>query len=282
MKWYSKYIPLLGIEFSKLPAETVRSIRESLRPTATNDNVEVSVVVIAYNEERNLAQCLWSLGENRSKYPFEIIVVNNRSTDATQEIIDSLGVKSFYEEIPGAGAARQRGLIEAKGKYYLCIDSDTLYPPKYIETMVGALKQEGTAAVYTLWNFIPDDKNGPFALMLYQWFRDIHKRLQSFKRPELGVGGAAFGFHTALGRQIGFRTDIKRGEDGSMALALKKYGKLRFISSDKARVMTSVRTLSREGSLLDIFWQRVTRSARGIKEYTHKKDEYKDLDSNKL
>jgi hypothetical protein len=59
-----------------------------------------------------------------------------------------------------------------------------------------------------------------------------------------------FGFDTALARKIGFRTDIVRGEDGSLALAMKPYGKLVFITSRKARVLTGNDTLDANGSLL--------------------------------
>lgn len=282
MKWYKRYYAILGTPFTQLDTATIEQIRHSVAHNTTTDSPEVTVAVIAYNEERNLAGCVWSLAENKSKYPFEIVVVNNRSTDRTQQVIDTLGVRGLFEEIPGAGAARQRGLIEARGKYYLCIDSDTLYPPRYIETMVNALSRKDTSAVYSVWNFIPDEKNGVVALTIYQWFRDLHKWIQSFKRPELGVGGAAFAFRTEHGRQIGFRTDIKRGEDGSMALALKQYGKLRILMSSRARVMTSVRTLSREGSLIELFWLRVKRAFGNIREYTHTKETYEDTDVNKF
>jgi len=53
-----------------------------------------------------------------------------------------------------------------------------------------------------------------------------------------------FGFNTELGRKFGFRTDIIRGEDGSLALAMKPYGKLVFIHAGKARVMTGYGTLN--------------------------------------
>lgn len=282
MRWYSKYLPVYGKDISEVNPENIKSVIQALKQNVCYQSPEVSVVIIAHNEEKNLLACLWSLADNRSKYPFEIIVVNNGSTDKTQELIDLIGVKSFYEERLGAGSARQCGLERAQGHYYLCIDSDTIYPPSYVQTMTAALKQKDTAAVYSLWNFIPDEKNSFFSLSIYQFFRDIHKLLQSIKRPELGVGGAAFGFPTAYGRKIGFRTDIKRGEDGSMALALKGYGKLRFLINQKARVMTSSRTLSREGSLLQIFFRRLTKSAKGIKEYTHTKSEYADMDENKF
>ena len=283
MRWYKKYLPVYGKSASTVDPEIIKTVSQTIKNSVSTDPTpEVSVVIIAYNEEANLLACLWSLADNKSQYPFELIVVNNNSTDGTQSLIDKLGVLNYFEEKPGAGSARQCGLNHAKGKYYLCIDSDTIYPPKYIETMTKALKQPGVSAVYSLWNFIPDEKNSILSLTIYQWFRNIHKRLQSIKRPELGVGGAAFGFYTEYGRKIGFRTDIKRGEDGSMALSLKEYGILKFVINRKARVMTSVRTISREGTLLQTFFRRLKKSVKNAKEYTHSKKEYADTDTNKF
>ena len=90
----------------------------------------------------------------------------------------------------------------------------------------------------------------------------------------------AFGFNTELGRKFGFRTDIIRGEDGSLALAMKPYGKLVFITSRKARVLTSNGTLNTEGTLLNNIWIRVIKALKGVTGLFTKKTEYKDEDSN--
>ena len=68
-----------------------------------------------------------------------------------------------------------------------------------------------------------------------------------------------FGFNTELGRRFGFRTDIIRGEDGSLALAMKPFGKLVFIRSGKARVMTGYGTLNNDGSLFNSFKVRLVK-----------------------
>ena len=47
-----------------------------------------------------------------------------------------------------------------------------------------------------------------------------------------------FAYRIEEGKKVGFRVDIKRGEDGSLALGLKKYGKLFFLHNKKARAIT--------------------------------------------
>ena len=105
---------------------------------------------------------------------------------------------------------------------------------------------------------IPDSDYGAEGL------RDIYLRLQAIQRPELCVRGMAFSFNTEIGRRFGFRTDIIRGEDGSLALAMKPYGKIVFITSRKARVLTSNGTLNSEGSLIDNIWIRVIKALKEI------------------
>lgn len=115
------------------------------------------------------------------------------------------------------------------GKYHLCIDADTLYPPQYISTMIKVLQDKEVAGAYALWSFLPNEHH--LGLFFYETLRDLYLKIQNLNRPELNVRGMAFAFHTETARKEGFRTDILRGEDGSLALALKKYGKLRFVTA---------------------------------------------------
>src|SRR5690606_25605741 len=70
---------------------------------------EVTVIVAAWNEEINILNCISSLSCIETNIPFEIIVVNNNSTDNTQKTIDNLRVRRLYEPVPGCGPARQLG-----------------------------------------------------------------------------------------------------------------------------------------------------------------------------
>ena len=114
-------------------------------------------VAIAHNEEKRILSCLWSLCENQHNYPVEILVINNHSTDHTEEVLKELGVTYFNEYQKGPGFARQCGLNHARGKYHLCIDADTLYPPQYISTMIKVLQDKEVAGAYALWSFLPNE-----------------------------------------------------------------------------------------------------------------------------
>lgn len=281
MKWYQKYLPAFEKDLTEIP----RSVQEEISYKLQNfisDSPLVSVVIIAHNEERHLWGCLWSLADNLCDFPVEIIGIDNLSNDHTGEIFRQSGIRYFQESRKGPGHARQCGLEQAKGQYYICIDADTLYPPCYIQTLFRQLKRKGVAGVYALWSFLPGEQYSQRKLFIYETLRDIHLKIQSFRRPELCVRGMVFGFNTSYGRQIGFRTDIIRGEDGSLALDLKKYGKLKFVTSRNARAITSTSTLSNDGSLLQSLKVRMKKHLKSFTGYFTTKDEYQDEDTNLL
>jgi hypothetical protein len=279
MKWYTKYLQVYEKPFADAPQSVIDEVRNKLAKLQSNQPV-VTVSLIGYNEEKRLLACLWSLSEMICKYPVEIIGVDNESTDRTAEIYQATGIPYYTENQHSCGFARLCGLNNAKGKYHINIDSDTLYPPHYVETMIKVLEKPGVVAVSSLWSYIPDKNHSWIGLKFYEFARDVHLYLQSFKRPELSVRGLVFAYRTDYARQVGIRTDIRRGEDGSLALGLKKYGKIVFVRKRKARAVTGYGTISADGSLLNSFKVRVLYALKGIGGIFSKKEVYKDEDSN--
>ena len=141
MKWYADYLSIYDKPFTQAPQAVINQVKDKIRQLATHAPL-VSVVAIAHNEEKRILSCLWSLCENQHNYPVEILVINNHSTDHTEEVLKELGVTYFNEYRKGPGFARQCGLNHARGKYHLCIDADTLYPPQYISTMIKVLQDK--------------------------------------------------------------------------------------------------------------------------------------------
>ena len=110
--WYDKYLSIYGKPFSEVPQHIIEEIKERLSCLQSSEP-QVSVVVIAYNEECRLAACLWSLSELKSQYPIEILGVNNNSKDATENVYQTLGVPYYNETRQSPGFARQCGLQHA-------------------------------------------------------------------------------------------------------------------------------------------------------------------------
>ena len=278
--WYDKYLSIYGKSLEEIPDSVWDEIKTKLARKQSQEPL-ASIVVIAYNEERRLAACLWSLSELQTKYPIEILGVNNNSKDRTEEVYQRLGLPYFNETQQSPGFARQCGLEHAKGKYHFCIDADTFYPHRYVDLMMTKLERPDVSCVSSFWSFFPDEKHSRFGLFLFELIRDTFLWIQHFKRPELCVRGMVFAFKTDLARKVKIRTDIRRGEDGSLALSLKPYGKIAFLYNRKARPITGYGTLN-EGSLLQSLWYRFRVQIKGISRIFYKTDHYEDTEENMM
>lgn len=257
MSWYSKYLAVYEKPFSNISEEIVSEVKDKLQDKQS-DNPLASVTIIAYNEGNRLLSCLWSLSESVCKYPIEIIGVNNNSKDKTEDVFKAVELPYYNELNRSCGYARNCGLQNAKGRYHICIDGDTMYPPEYIEILINELQKPDVVAVSSLWSYIPDKQHSLLSIKMYEFFRNIYLRIQSIQRPELAVRGMVFGYVADLGKKVGgYRVNIKRGEDGAMALGLKDYGKIIFIRNKKAKAITGYGTLNIDGSFFNSFKKRV-------------------------
>ena len=277
-KWYDKYLSIYGKSINDIPNDVLDRIQHQLAEKQCSEPL-ISVVVIAYNEECRLAACLWSLSDLQTNYPIEILGVNNNSKDKTEEVYQRLGLPYFNESRQSPGFARQCGLDHAKGKYHFCIDADTFYPPRYVDLMMTKLTKPDVSCVSSFWSFFPDEKHSSFGLFFYELVRDLFLYVQHFKRPELCVRGMVFAFNVKYARQVKVRTDIRRGEDGSLALSLKPFGKIAFLYHRQARPITGYGTIGSQ-SLWQSFVQHVKIQGRGLSRIFYKKDHYEDRDDN--
>jgi glycosyltransferase involved in cell wall biosynthesis len=278
MAWYDKYMSIYGKPFDEVSPNIVTGIKSQIASMQAIDPL-VSIVVCAYNEEKRLAACLWSLSEIKSKYPIEILGVNNNSADKTEDIYKVLGVPYFNEPRQSPGYARQCGLQHARGKYHFYIDADTFYPAEYVDKMMEKLTQPEVACVSTFWSFYPDKYHSLFSLYIYELIRDIFLWVQHFKRPELCVRGMVMAFKADYAKQIKIRTDIRRGEDGSLALELKRYGKISFVYNRKIRPITGYGTIG-SNSIWKSLVNNVKSQLKGISRVFYQVDHYKDQDDN--
>ncbi len=276
--WYDKYLTIYGKSLDEIPEHIWDEIKGKLAEKQSKEPL-ASVVVIAYNEEKRLAACLWSLSELQTAYPIEIIGVNNNSKDKTEEVYQRLGLPYYNEQKQSPGFARQCGLEHAKGKYHFCIDADTFYPPRYVDLMMSKLTQPNVSCVSSFWSFFPDANHSHLGLFLFELARDMFLFVQHFKRPELCVRGMVFAFNADYARQVKIRTDIRRGEDGSLALSLKPYGKIAFLYHRKARPVTGYGTIGSQ-SIWQSFIQHVKVQGKGITRIFFKKDHYEDSEDN--
>lgn len=128
----------------------------------------ISVIIPAYQHARDVVLCLESLFR-QTFIDFEIILVNDGSTDGTEEVVKPFldRITYIYQENRGGNAARNRGAREAKGKYLFFCDADLVLKPEVLAKMLKSLKENPEASyvycsfrygmkVFRLWSFDAD------------------------------------------------------------------------------------------------------------------------------
>jgi len=221
-------------------------------PTARSEGLPfVSVVIPAYNEENYLFSCLESIGKQDYAGEYEVIVVDNASTDNTAKIARDWGARVVYESKRSPAAARQKGAEVATGEVIAFIDADTQAPTYWLSTIVSrfARKPEMVAI------------SGPYAYCDAGRFSKITSYIGNFInividqlfRKVLNKGGAIWGCNFAVRRSAfwevgGFDTSIKfYGEEYELSLRLRMAGKGGIIP--RLFVLTSARRLKRMGAV---------------------------------
>ncbi len=210
--------------------------------------MKLSVVIPAYNEERFIGKLLTSLKSQTFPYPFEIIVVDNDSTDKTADIAKKFGALIVKEKKRGYSFACNAGFYKAKGEIIARADADYIVPENWL---------------YNIWQAFKNDKNliavgGPTFPLESNWWENIFyfpgiiiwmyilKFLgRGFLFPSMAVRRQAF---LSTG---GFDTSIAFGEDTDMCLRLKRLGKIRM--ARELYIYTSIRRVRSLGIVKTIF-----------------------------
>lgn len=111
------------------------------------DKALISIIVPVYNVEKYMDECMDSL-VNQSYQNLEIVLVNDGSTDSSYEICQKWRerdkrIRLLDQDNRGQGAARNRGVKEAKGDWIAFVDADDWIDDRYIEVMMNAVIKEG-------------------------------------------------------------------------------------------------------------------------------------------
>lgn len=213
--------------------------------------MKVSVVVPAHNEEKYIATTLGAL--LKQDYPdYEIIVVNNASSDKTFEVASSFeGVKVVTETSKGLLYARERGRKEATGDIIANIDADCQPVPGWISAGVKIFKQDPTIVCASGPYDYHDGKPAFRAFSSFVQktvYKATHSFLQFFRRGAVMIGGNNFISAEALRKIGGYDTSILfYGEDTDTAKRLSAVG--RMIFDPKLTMATSARRYLADGTL---------------------------------
>jgi glycosyltransferase involved in cell wall biosynthesis len=206
---------VLFVQAGRLPPRDARTVGSRASPAATNDPRRqpelVSVVMPVRNGEAHIEEQLAALAAQTYDRPWELVVVDNGSTDASIEITErwrdrlpTLRVVDASERA-GLNHARNRGAAEAGGEFLAFCDADDVVEPEWLERLVeaGALADivEGRADEATL--NVPEVRawrpSGP----------EIALRVRHSFLPS--VDGGNCGMWTRVAREIGWDESFRYG-----------------------------------------------------------------------
>ncbi len=120
----------------------------------------ITVIIPVYNGEKTILSTIESV-INQTFYDFELVVINDGSTDSTLEIINSIAdsrlqVFSYFNA--GLSVSRNRGISHAKSEYISFIDADDLWTTDKLETQLRALQDNPQASVAYSWTDYIDEQ----------------------------------------------------------------------------------------------------------------------------
>ncbi len=127
--------------------------------------LEMTVVIPFYNAAATLARCIEALEAQR--YPrerFEIILVDNNSTDGSADIVRRCGgVRLLREAAQGAYVARNRGVAASRGNILVFTDPDCIAEPDWLASIAAAMENPGTEIV--IGGYVPPADSASIGLL---------------------------------------------------------------------------------------------------------------------
>jgi len=196
-----------------------------------------SVVIPAFNEEKFISKTIESLFRQDFKN-FEIIIVDNNSTDRTAEIAKKFGTTLIFEKNQGISFARQKGFSAAKGEIIVSTDADTILPEDWLSRIFEEFKNDknlvafgGSCLLYS--GPISARFASRFFLPLFLIFDRIFSGGWNLMGCNMAIRKEAF---LKVG---GFNTNLKINEESEISNRLRKIGKV--ILNPNFKVKTSGR-----------------------------------------
>jgi len=189
----------------------------------------VSVVIVTYNKADTIGPAIESV-LRQTYQDFEILVVDDGSTDETAERVRAFGdrVRHLPKENGGTGSARNLGLAEARGEYVAFLDGDDLWLPRKLEVQMAAFQREPDLVAVQCSAYCVNNE-----LEVVEW-RACSPARDSLLNFLLFRNLPAFSSAVVIRRDVacrlgGFGTDLVILSDWDMACRLARTGTLRSV-----------------------------------------------------
>ena len=199
-------------------------------------DVEASVVIPVYNREKTICDAVNSALSQKTKFKFNVIVVDNHSTDKTTELLRGFHDERLIHIIPerydlGIGGCWNTAIHDDRcGRFAVQLDSDDLYSsPKTLQQIVDAFYKQNAAMVIGSYRMCDFDLNTlPPGLIDHAEWTDENGPNNALRINGLGAPRA---FFTPLLRQVGF-PNTSYGEDYALGLIFSRHYRIGRIFSE--------------------------------------------------
>lgn len=193
----------------------------------------VSVIIPTYNYGRFVADAVIS-AQSQTLKPIEIIVVDDGSTDGTEDVVRGLGeqVRYIKQHHAGVCSARNRGVIESRGKLLAFLDSDDTWEPTKLEKQAAkfacdyeiglvhcGMREFASESNATIRTYLDGDE-GWVAGAIALWERPVI----------IGPGGSIMVSRVVFDEVGGFDERLTNGEDWEFCLRVARKYKIGFVA----------------------------------------------------
>ena len=189
---------------------------------AKNGKIDVSIVVPVYNGQDTIDSCVKSLLE--TDYPqdqFEIIVVNNNSNDKTLEILEAYkkDISIIHENRRGPSAARNAGILNARGKYIAFTDADCIVDKQWLANIIKPLQRKKIGIVGGKTSTVPGSNH------IEQFCEKLHDHSKSLKRKRPRAVSLNWASRKEVLQEQGmFDEDFIRAQDTELSFRISQAG----------------------------------------------------------
>jgi glycosyltransferase involved in cell wall biosynthesis len=188
--------------------------------------LQFSIIIPVYNRPQEIEELLLSLTKQNYSHNFEVIIVEDGSTNKSDKIAlkynDKLNINYFYKQNSGAGASRNFGMERATGNYFIIFDSDCIIPPNYLIEVAKALSLNytdaygGADSAHNSFTTIQKAINYSMTSFLTTGgIRGSKKAIDKFQPRSFNLGISKKAFETTNGF-----SDMKIGEDIDLTFRL--------------------------------------------------------------
>lgn len=223
--------------------------------------MKISIIIPAYNEEKNLPKLIKSLRKQNLK-GFEIIVVDNNSTDNTFKIAKKLADKAYKYKKQGSSLARNFGAKKASGEIVAFLDSDSIVYPHWIEIVRNAFKDKNLLLISGIGLYESGFMPNAFSYFIFL----SNKILTILGNPMLIANN--FAIRKDIFLKVGGLDNVV-AEDFYLCKKLKKLGNVKGRMDGRMKVLYSSRRIRKVGFFkVLIIWITAAFKKIPLEEYT--------------